>query len=390
MEKFFESNLYILFALITYSILMAANPKKLNQKVLVLYIFMFLLKVSNILDLKIMILVFLLCTFIYFGFLTDDEFKNKIIKNIIFKFIDYFYIMIIYYKFLYFMISIFFISNFFFSIYYGPKIIPYLISFIILIYTVIKITEQNFELYKFTYIKSKLDEKVYFGNYKKLNNAKSFILTYIEDKSFFIRKNSYSFISCDFIKYKFLNISQLVSNAENKKLQIKYILNNLKEKIINILKNYKSYVRGYSTIDMQLFRTIAIKEGYRKVFKRKCAELIYSPIFFKGLREYYSSNYDKVTSDYFKNYLLVEYLHFAPIFIGNKRFTNIENLWNKKYYQLTLSEFFLGVLGLSNKLDNDVTFDKISSSFPYYIELFDLDIKELKQAIKKLNAILNK
>ena len=60
-------------------------------------------------------------------------------------------------------------------------------------------------------------------------------------------------------------------------------------RIVKFIKNIKRIIRGYSTIEMQLMRTIAIKESYGYTFRRKTFEIIYSKLFLDSLCKYYKT-----------------------------------------------------------------------------------------------------
>ena len=73
------------------------------------------------------------------------------------------------------------------------------------IYIILYISKNDVELKSFDEIMNELNNYSSFGNFKILNYNKREILTYIEDRSFFYRENSYNMISVRFIKYKFKN-----------------------------------------------------------------------------------------------------------------------------------------------------------------------------------------
>lgn len=393
MEKFFENNIYVLFSIIIYYLLLSEKPKNDNQKIIVIYIFIAMLSIFNILDLKYMILILLLCTYIYFEFLIDDNFKYKILRKLLYKTIDFLYLVIIKYNILMYVVALIFISDSYNKMVNIPFIYNFIIFILILIKVISKITDNDFELFNFSEVYNQLN-KIKFSNYEKLNNDKIKILTTIEDKSFFERKEDYTFICWDFLKYRLNRINEVLQKVQDRKYYkhnlkniikfIKYVLRQLYYQLKDI-ENYKNIIRGYSTIEMQLFRTIGVKNGYQKVFQRKVTEFIYTQLFFKGLKNYYKLNYTTVSNNYFKNLILVNYVEYAPVIIAGK-YIKISELWNKKVNELNNSEFFLSILGLSGKIKkNNLNFNYIIDRYPTYISKFLLDEKELKKAIKELN-----
>lgn len=390
MEKFFENNVYVLFALVIYYLLISDKPKIINQKIVVIYFFIVMLSMLKILDLKFMLLIVLICLFIYFEFLIDDKYKTKIIRRLLFKIIDFSYLIIIKYNFLGYVFSLLFISNFFTTNIKLPSYINFVIFIFLFMLVIINITNSDFELYSFTEVYDKLNE-INFGNFKKLDKNKIKILITIEDKSFFERKNDYTFLCWDFIKYRLHRINEVITRVEagkhyKHKLShiykfLIYVVKQLFRQIIDI-KNYK--IRGYSTIDMQLLRIIFVKDGYEKVFMRKNIEFIYSQLFFKGLKKYYKLNYKEVSSNYFKNFILVNYVKYATLFFNGKVF-KLEELWGKDVDKINDSEFFLSVLCLSGRLKyKNLNFKNIKNRYREYLGFFNLDSNQLKYAIKKM------
>ena len=72
MDYFFTNNLYIIFALIIYSLFISEKPKEINKKIIVVYSFISLLAFFNILDIKIMLYIFIFISFLYFEVLMEE------------------------------------------------------------------------------------------------------------------------------------------------------------------------------------------------------------------------------------------------------------------------------------------------------------------------------
>ena len=290
LEAVLEGNIFLLYFMSILYILINKDFNK-NQKIVMIYIFIYSLKLFNIIELKALIIGISIVSFIYMEFLTEDDTKNTLLSNVIYKIIDYIYKVIFEYSAVYFCIALFLISK---TIQNNFKIIETLnlnipvidvkiniISILILFYAINNITSQKFEINSFKYIKGKMDEAFVWKNVKRNNidSLKLNMLIDVEDKSYFIRKNTYNFFSFEFLNYK---IKKLIN-------KLKYIKNDnniLKKKTlsnINIrIKNIKKYIRGYSTIEMQIIRTLGIKYGYENhIFCRKIFEIVYSKIFLR-------------------------------------------------------------------------------------------------------------
>lgn len=82
-----------------------------------------------------------------------------------------------------------------------------------------------------------------------------------------------------------------------KKLYIFFSMGNI------FIQNIFDESRGYSTVPMQLVRSLGIKRGYNYKYRRKIFEILYSRMFFKGIER--MLNEDQVAQrQYFKKYLI--------------------------------------------------------------------------------------
>ncbi len=399
MESFFQNQIYVLFAIIIYYILINDQIIKESQKISIIYIFISCLSLFDILDLKPMMLIMLLIFFVYFEILYNDTYKVLIIKKIYHKFIDYFYLLVFRYNFLLYVFSLIFISESFLNKFNIPYNLNLIIFVVLLYYVLQKNVANQFELYSFDYIFEKM-KKYNFGNFALISYDKAEMIITIEDKSFFARKNDYTYICWDFLKYRIDRIREIVDIIQISKgykhsfrkivIFIKYVIKQCWYQLQEIIHSGGYLLRGYSTIDMQLFRTIAVKNGYEKKFQRKIAELIYSQLFFKGLRNYFKLNYTTVSSKRFKNYLLNNYLFYAPMYVNGKMIP-MEKFWNKDIYSINNSEFLLSVLCYPGRIDlNNLSNKYIFKNFYNYIDEFKIDKNEMKKAIDDMKKCYKK
>lgn len=371
-----------------------------HQKIVMIYTFTYCFKLFNIMESKIMMIILFIVSYLYMEFLTKDDVKNQILNSTIFKIKDYFYKIIFEYSAIYFLISMIFISDFIFikiPILSKSNItIPLLgitinvISIIFLIKTFKNITSQKYETNTFKDIKSMMDKIAIWSKTKKLSlkdKTKLEMLVDIEDKSYFIRKNTYNFLNLEFLKYKLkketINVKKILYtlNKKNFKTKLKTILFK-KIYIKENFKNIRRYVRGYSTIEMQLIRTLGVKYGYKNIICRKAYEIIYSKIFFKSLRKYMNDFYfDTMGCVNFKEYLLLIYIEIAPIKINGKRYNNMLEIWNtNKLSEVTKEQFFISILGLSNRHIDD----NIIDNYINIVNKYNLDIEELSTIIERI------
>jgi len=206
------------------------------------------------------------------------------------------------------------------------------------------------------------------------------ILVSIEDKRYFERE-AYSFFS---VKYIISLIKGKIASQRGGKKVIYVLVNGNR-----FIKNIFDESRGYSTIPMQLVRSLGIKRGYNYKYRRKIFEILYSRMFFKGIERMF--NEDKVTQrQYFKEYLLYIYFHKVNTFLGDATFSKFLNAFDMKYnrknekdiYDCTNEGIFIACMGLSKRATN-ITPENID----YYlqsIENVQLDAEIICDMVEKM------
>lgn len=401
-EQIIKNNMLIIFAFCIYYILNSDKPSSINKKMILCYLFVIIVRVLNVLDLKYAMIIFGTITFVYLEFIIDDNFKMKVFRNYLHKIVDYFFLMLFKFKLLYFLLLLFLLSHTYQSIianYYIFNISNWIIVVVILPYLLSKVSDSDFNLHSYDTIRKKLDEHIYYGEFsnQRLEGIKREILLYHEDRTFFKREDKYTLLCKYYFKYQIgLLETSYISFIKkgNKMKRFVFYFKKILKKTLNLLNMFLKYIlegkplRGFSTIEMQLLRTTAICEGYHsKPRTRKIFELIYTPIFFKGLKNYFRRNYKIVSNEYFRNYILAEYIYFAPIFVNGKMFNNMLELWDVKTVKnLSNEQFFLSVLGLCGKLhfDNEAN-EYFISCHLFEIRQFSLDKTVLKKLLKELH-----
>ena len=185
------------------------------------------------------------------------------------------------------------------------------------------------------------------------------ILTLIEDKTFFSRVNAYTPFTFEFPKIKLRQLSMAFKREKSLK---DFYVNNLKYTLKSISR------RGYSTLEMQLIRTLAIERGWNCVVRRKFYEIFYSTIFF-------SSYYDKYYTYYYRNrhkfrmYLLYVYCHTVKTWIGGKKRRFCDWFEDKDIGKWELEKMLVASVGLNS---TRITKDNIAR-YAHIIETFELD-----------------
>ena len=309
------------------------DAENVSIKFIILYVFLYVISLFQIVDIKIIYLIFLVISFAFLEIIFLDSFAKKIILKKRYYIYDYFYKIIFEYKVLYFFIAIFIISNFCKNFVKKVPLVndlylflvekinfnfgKYLLIFIsigLMLKCIIRISNNRFKTMSFEQISKEMDTVLPFSNFSISSTLKDFskILIYKEDRSFLERRNSYNWISYEFIKYRIKRIYKSADKFGSCKFKIlgsflhntyfliclfdKFLIlfcdtikfvSQIVVKVIIGRKNIKNYLRGYSTIEMQLIRTIAVKDGYAtNIYQRKAYEFIYSNIYFDSLKSY--------------------------------------------------------------------------------------------------------
>ena len=172
------------------------------------------------------------------------------------------------------------------------------------------------------------------------------LLTELEDKSYFVRQNSYNWISVEFLKYKIRGSYGRTTTSEKGHLWhtiqqiVWWTMENGFRKFFERageeihfkvremcywLKSIIRRIRGGSTLEMQLIRQIAIEEGYQYVLQRKIYEFAATFIFFPQLKKYYQRN-EVGKKEFFKEFILYIYLQSVPVKVNKVRFPSIARL----------------------------------------------------------------
>lgn len=155
------------------------------------------------------------------------------------------------------------------------------------------------------------------------------------------------------------------------------------------LKSLRSYIRGYSTIEMQIIRSVGLCFGsYRLTVRRKLFERLFAQSVFNS----YIDNLSKksLARKNFKDWLLSCYLDLVTIQIdttilspkkGNSTF---QQLFKKDFSELTEEEFFVWCLGLPH-YDNGVGERAVNIHIDA-IEHFRLDKDAIIETVRKLRG----
>ena len=277
--------------------------------------------------------------------------KFKILVNPVYKIVDFIYISFSQYSFGLMLIALIMLRVKLPESLNELNISFGLLSFLSFFWSLTVVLQQKYVIHKFSEMYKIFSlfpiNKIEFN--EKLNDACNILIS-IEDRSYFERK-AYSFLSIQYL-LKVLN-SKISILKGSKKIKCIFKMGN------TFVQNILDESRGYSTIQMQLVRSLGIKRGYNYKYRRKIFEVLYSRMFFKGIERMLRE--DKVAQNrYFKKYLLYIYFHQVNTFLGDARFSKFLNAFDMKYnkkndkdiYDCSNEGIFIACMGLSKRATN--------------------------------------
>lgn len=368
MEALFVGNSVIILFWVYLNFVVEIEEK--YKKVILMYLVTYITNILNVVPTVQSYVILLLALFIETEF-WDDNFKMKIMNSIFDKILDFIYTMIFQRGLISFSISLLICSNWWLANFDG--IVPWIMQIIsgIIVYISCKnVTRERFKTISFTDIKAKIDAILKYRDFikekKSIDYPQSVLM--IEDRSFFERgEKRHTFLNSYYFKIGY----------------IKKLIRKFKSFIYSYEKkeSVKRFLRGYSTIEMQLLRTLAVEDGYDCVFRRKIYEVIYSRLFYKNLKKYYKEC--RCETYYFKEYILYLYLRVAPCLnVGGEK--KVEDVFNKKRNRIneyTKEQLFILTLCFSGKIKREYVLD----IYEDVICDCDMDREKLKYYRNRLN-----
>lgn len=375
-----QNNLFLLFLL---TILAVFNYSSLEefQKVTLIYIISYALRFFNLMSTGNVIFLIGLALFLFEEVLTKDEMKFKILTNPFYKFVDFLYISFFQYHLGYILLSLFPLSFHCSQRLYLIQKVPSVLLFLIGITLVL---HHRFSLNSFTEMYAPFAQfplnKVDFNEKLK---QKYTILISIEDKHYFQRKG-YTCLNWNYIT--------LVISEKTRHLRFSYTIKYLFISGKHFISNVVHGSRGYSTIPMQLIRSIGIRTGYDCTFRRKNYEFLYSKMFFDGLKSFYKEN-NFAKQNHFRQYLLYIYFHTVHTQLDDEIvFSKFLNAFDMQYknpnikdiYECSNEGVFIACMGLSNS----AKYLKYDRFLDQSLNLIDQSVPIKKEKIKQLLSVM--
>lgn len=403
MPDLLKNNIILMYLFILIFFL---KPEKLkeNHKIFIVYLCGFFIDCMNTIQTLYILVLTIISLFLYIEYFNDSVFKRDVMIKMRYKFLDFFYIMFFQYYFGYYLCVMFlntqFVKNLEFLKVIDDKVITCL-NFIFLLHIADLLYSLNWQIKSLDEMKRIMDEIILIYNLDvNVVKKKERLVIRLEDKSFLKRKKYTTFFSFDYLinygipriikyvmkrihMYKNINIVNLFKDINRiKKLLLKKIIS-LFSGIRHLIKRiFFALIRGHSTIEAQIIRTIGIEKGYHSkpmlIFKRKIFEIIYTKIFFVSLNEYYKYNlYANVEN--MKEYLLYIYLLTSKIVIKGKSFNGIKSMYKKELNQITDDELFIAVLSMSKyNMDEEEIYNQAK------IYGYKLTLDRIKKILNKI------
>lgn len=364
MENLFNGNIIFIFFFAMIAIYNYSDMRE-YQRMTIIYISVYSLTVLNIIGVKLAAAFLAVSLFCFLEVFTSDEIKFRMLVNPIYKIIDSVYISFSQYALGGMCLALLMLRLRMPAPFDKYNAIFKIISFLLMIWTITATLRQKYAIHTFEKMYEIFTQfpinKVEFN--QKLDEACA-ILVAIEDNMYFERR-AYSFLSP---KYA-INILKNKIRSVCKSKRITYIFSTG----TRFVKSIFDESRGYSTIQMQLIRSLGIKRGYNHKHRRKIFEILYSRMFFKGIERMLDE--DMVANrQHFKEYLLYIYFHKVNTFLGDATFSKFLNAFDMAYserntidiYDCTNEGIFIACMGLSKRASH-ITKDNID----YYLQGID-------------------
>lgn len=346
MAQLFGDNMIFIYFFAIIAIFNYSNLSE-EQKITIVYITVYALAFLKLASIKMSIFLICIALFCNLEFFTKDKIKLRLLTNPVYKIIDCIFMSFSQY-YVHFIFLAILLNAERLKLYF-PSISIYfsISSAIILIWGINCMLSQAFVINTFDKM-MKPFEKYPLQNisFKEIPAHYYSILTSIEDRTYYKRKST-TYLSFNMLK---LVLSARISKNGSLITKMKVTAATGWRFAYNTIKRK----RGYSTIQMQLMRSIGIESGYECTFRRKIFELIYTPIFFRSLMKFYKKK--RVTKrGYFKDYLIYIYFRTVNTFFDDIYFTKFYKAFDftgEKKTDLkdwSLEGVFIACMGLSKR-----------------------------------------
>ena len=249
MEALFSNNIIFVFFFAMLAIYNYSDLKE-YQRMAIIYISIYALTILNIIGVKLAIGLMLLSLFCFLEIFTADEIKFKILVNPLYKIIDAIYLSFSQYAFGEMTCAFILLRIKLPDSITEQEVVFKILSLLLVVWALTVTLQQKYIIHTFDEMyKIFIDFPINETKFNKKLNEACHILTSIEDKLYFERK-SYTFLSPKYITRILKN--KIKQQKGNKKITCIFSAGN------SFIKNIFDESRGYSTIPMQLIRSLGI------------------------------------------------------------------------------------------------------------------------------------
>lgn len=367
MEDFFNNSTLFLFFFAMLSIFNYTDMR-MEQRLSVIYISVYAMTMLGTIGTKTAYLFLFLTLFCYLEIFTTDTRKLQLLVNPIYKLVDCIYLAFAQYNLFYVLLAVSCLSYTLTQRFGRLAAFFKVLSLPILCVAITKVLQQKFSLKTFRDMYRVFDQyPIYQVDFNDKLDQASDILVTIEDRRYFEREG-----------YTFLDIKHL-TQAIKRKLKDK----NFKEKCSSgkkFIGDIVTFRRGYSTIPMQIIRSLGIERGYDCKIRRKIYELLYPKMFFDGMKR--EMDVVRAENRYkFEEYLLYIYFHVTKTDMGDGYYRNFLGVFDAKHhgkegkniYDCTNEGIFIACMGLSGRA-RKISADNID----YYLQWIPVYLNKRK------------
>lgn len=343
-------------------------------KIVTIYLFSLTLYLTKMIKIEWLTVLILISSFLTIEIFTNDKHKQTLF-NLPEKLADYIYKILFEYELLLVLLSvvlfridkILYVLNLAIFASSILSVICFVLSGILLLYACFAILSERYELNTITETYDILFRQTNSTLSNKMKN-KYYMLCALEDSGFTTRSNKRHTI------FTIRNFGEALKRIS---------LNTIKHPISTL----KMIWRGYSTIEMQLLRTIGLKHGYSCEFKRKIYEILYSRLILNSIQR--AIVRDGLPIVNFKYWIFLNYINNVRVKIGGIIYVPIKNestsiqIFNKDFDKLTKEEFFIWCIGLTGI--NQIGPNAINAR-DSYIEKFNLDKRGIYKILNRIQS----
>ena len=316
MEIIFEGSITILY-IVGIIVIIASTAFSKKQKLAIIYYYSIGVAYTGKIRTIGLIVLLIMSLFVYEEYLSEDEAKMKYIDKFFSKIIDFVFQYLIYYRLGFVLIAIITRSWFFMndvSQYLLERGIEYedciiglrIIPFAIVTIGIHNMFYEKYGLRTYSEVDSAISRFPYYKIHWRDEETKGELfkrfelISAVEDKTYFDRKRGHSFLSFEYIWLNFSkkcrNIVFVVKSKRNhiNKCTVKTLLSDFTALNRHVKVFFRRIYRGHSTIEMQLVRVLFCQNlntgnprnplDFCEKARRKLFEIVYSRLFFDGLK----------------------------------------------------------------------------------------------------------